>query len=53
MDRFKEENENIGFIEGFKMIKNYFTHKFLQKLHQPITYEDYLKILNLDWILKG
>ena len=59
MDRFAEENEKIGFIEGLKVLKNYFTHsfeeifkagQFISELHQPLTYEDYLKILNLSWI---
>ena len=61
MDKFAEENEKIGLIEGLKIVKNYFTHsfedvlkagQFILELHQPMDYEDYLRILNLSWIIK-
>jgi len=59
MDKFAEENEKIGFFEGLKVMKDYLTHsfeeilkagQFLSDLHQPVTYEDYLKMLNLSWL---
>ena len=61
MDKFAEENDNISILEGIKVIKNYLTHsfddikkasQFLLELHQPLTYDDYLKMLKLDWITK-
>ncbi len=61
IDKFKEEDEKIGFLDGIKRVKNYFTNSFekisflgneLKKFHEPLKFEDYLKMLNLSWLIK-